>query len=58
MMQGNDIVLGVECALPPGFLPFHEDISIAVNRGMQQEGPNSSHLSLVVNRGPAEPVCA
>ena len=53
-MNANDFVLGVECALPPGFVPYEESgtsIEIALPAG-------DVRLTLVLNRQSAEAICA
>lgn len=55
-MNANDIVLGVECALPPGFSPYDE--SSPAHETSAQAGDAGLRLMLVVNRNMAEAVCA
>ena len=52
-MNANDFVLGVECALPPGFVPYDEC-------GASAEAcipAGDVRLTLVVNRQSAEAIC-
>lgn len=52
-MQTNDVVLGVECALPQGFAPYEES-SGCPEAGMP---PGEVRLTLVINRYPADAAC-
>ena len=52
-MNINDFVLGVECALPPGFAPYDES-----RGGPEADLPlEQVRLTLVINRNAAEAAC-
>lgn len=52
-MNANDFVLGVECALPPGFAPYDES-GASAESGMPT---GDVRLTLVVNRQSTEAIC-
>lgn len=53
IMNANDFVLGVECALPPGFVPYDES-GASSEPGMPS---GDTRLILVINRKSTEAAC-
>lgn len=52
-MNANDFVLGVECAPPPGFVPYDES-GASSEAGMPS---GDTRLILVINRKSTETAC-